>query len=56
MAEKKVLRNNEPQDIEDRHDAKYDNDVPLSSWLRNGKADTKPSFDKDNAWRKGKGY
>ncbi len=55
MKPSKPLRDNEPQDIEDRHDEGYDNDVKLSSWLRNGDATTKPSFDKGNAWRKGRG-
>lgn len=43
-----------PQFPEDQRGPKYDNDVPLSGWLRNGDATTKPSFDKGNAWRKQK--
>lgn len=34
-----------PQAAEDRPAPGYDNDVPLSSWLRNGDACSKPSFD-----------
>jgi len=30
---------------------KYSNDVDISSWLRNGRADTKPGFDRGGAWR-----
>lgn len=44
----------EPQAPEDRQGPHYDNDTPLSSWLRNGNATTKPAFDKSNAWRGGK--
>jgi hypothetical protein len=37
---------------EDAHGPGYDNDVSKRSWLQNGDATTKPSFDKhDNAWR-----
>ena len=43
-----------PQDPIDHHGEKYGNDVPVSSWLRDGNATTKPSFDKGNAWRGGK--
>jgi hypothetical protein len=43
-----------PQCPEDKHGPGYDDDVSLSSWLRNGNATTKPSFDKGNAWRGGK--
>lgn len=35
-----------PQSYCDRQGPGYDNDVKLSSWLRNGDATTKPSFDK----------
>lgn len=42
------------QGSEDRHDAKYDNDVPANSWLRSD-GTKKPAFDKGNAWRKGRG-
>lgn len=34
-----------PQDPVDKHGPKYDQDVSISSWLRNGDATTKPSFD-----------
>jgi hypothetical protein len=34
------------QDPEDRHGPKYDNEVDIKSWLRNGNAATKPGFDK----------
>jgi hypothetical protein len=43
-----------PQMIEDAHDnrgGRYDNDVSADSWLRNGDATTKASFDRGNAWR-----
>jgi hypothetical protein len=43
-----------PQSYCDKHAASYDNTVPLDSWLRNGDACSKPSFDKQNAWRGGK--
>jgi hypothetical protein len=49
-----ALRRNDPQDIEDSHDnhrGRYDNIVDERSWLRNGDATSKPSFDKSNAWR-----
>lgn len=59
MPEKKVLRDNEPQDIEDEHDTKYNNDA--SGWVRgaasgapsckNETAETKPSFDKHRGGR-----
>lgn len=45
-----------PQDIEDKHDTCYDNDVP-DDYLRGmgkGEAEGKPDFDKSNAWRDGK--
>ena len=35
-----------PQSVNDRHGEKYDNDVSIKSWLRNGDATTKPGFDK----------
>jgi hypothetical protein len=35
-----------PQSVNDRHGDNYDNDVSISSWLRNGNATTKPGFDK----------
>lgn len=64
MAEKKVLRNNEPQDIEDQHGPGYNNDA--SGWVRGAQgvptcndetATNYPdgNFDKGNAWRKGRG-
>lgn len=34
-----------PQSVNDRHGSKYNNDVSIDSWLRNGNATTKPSFD-----------
>lgn len=40
-----------PQAYCDRQGPKYDNDVSLKSWLRNGNAETKPSFDKHKAGR-----
>jgi hypothetical protein len=65
MPEEKVERSNEPQDIEDRHDTKYNNDA--SGWVR-GSASGEPTcknetatnypqgnFDKGNAWRRGRG-
>jgi hypothetical protein len=37
---------------ENEHGPGYDNDVSKRSWLQNGDATTKPSFDKhENAWR-----
>jgi hypothetical protein len=50
VAEKQVLRNNKPQDIEDEHGPGYDNDVPADSWLRSD-GEKKPFYDKGNAWR-----
>jgi hypothetical protein len=50
-----ALRNNHVQDIENAHDnagGKYDNDVSIKSWLRNGDATSKPSFDFGGAYRK----
>lgn len=35
-----------PQGYCDRQGPGYDNDVPLSGWLRNGDATGKPGFDK----------
>lgn len=49
-----VFNSHETQGAESRHDAKYDNDVPASSWLRSD-GTKKPAFDKGNAWRKGRG-
>lgn len=40
-----------PQSKNDKQDTKYDNDVSISSWLRNGDATTKPGFDKHRAGR-----
>ncbi len=34
-----------PQCPEDKQAPGYENDVPITSWLRNGDACTKPSFD-----------
>ena len=45
----KVLRSEQaPQDAVDQHGANYDNDVPLSSWLRGAGEDAtqKPGFDR----------
>jgi hypothetical protein len=36
---------------ENAHGPGYDNDVKKSSWLQNGDATTKKSFDRGNAWR-----
>jgi hypothetical protein len=36
---------------EDRHGPGYDNRVNINSWLRNGDATSKPSFDFGNSWR-----
>lgn len=49
-----VFNKNTNQAPEDKHDAKYDNDVPADSWLRSD-GTKKPSFDQGNAWRKGRG-
>jgi hypothetical protein len=48
-----ALRNNAVQDIESAHDEKahYTNDVPISDWKRNGRAETKPGYDQKNAYR-----
>jgi hypothetical protein len=56
------LRNNRPQDPEDRHGPGYDGDA--KGWLRGARggeptghkesAEGKPNFDKQNPWRKGK--
>lgn len=35
-----------PQAVNDKHGAKYDNDVSISSWLRSGDATSKPGYDK----------
>ena len=35
-----------PQFPEDKHGPKYDNDVPLSGWLRGKDATKKPGFTK----------
>lgn len=35
---------NEPQAPEDKHGPGYDNDVPLSGWLRGPDATKKPGF------------
>ena len=45
----------ENQAPEDKHDdkARYENDVPANSWLRSD-GTQKPSFDRDNSWRKGR--
>lgn len=40
-----------PQDPEDKHGPKYDNDA--SGWVR-GVGDPYPNFDRKNAWRGGK--
>lgn len=42
-----------PQMPEDFHDEKYDNDVPITDWVRS-EATKMPHFDKSNAWRGGK--
>jgi hypothetical protein len=54
MAQEKVLDNPAPQCPEDGHGPKYDNDVSVDNWLRSD-GTKRPGFDKDNAWRKGKG-
>ena len=49
-----------PQMPEDQHDNRgghYDNQVSADSWLRGGGArgaTGKPSFDRDNSWRRGR--
>ena len=43
-----------PEDAHDNRGGRYDNDVSADSWLRNGDATTKPSFDRGNSWRKGR--
>lgn len=53
MAEKQVLRNNRPQDIEDQQDQslRYDNDVG-QKWTRGyGSPYPDGNFDRGNAWR-----
>lgn len=58
-----ALRNNRPQDVEDRHDDQssprgYYNDVPADSWLRGGGAGGatgKPGFDKGQSYRRADG-
>ena len=39
---------------EDRHGPGYDNDVSANSWLRSD-GTKKPSFDKNNSWRRADG-
>jgi hypothetical protein len=41
------------QDPQNKHDTGYSNDVPANSWLRSD-GTRKPSFDRDNSWRKGR--
>jgi hypothetical protein len=42
-----------PQMPGDMHDKGYDNDVPITSWVRSD-GTKRPHFDKGNAWRGGK--
>jgi hypothetical protein len=45
--------NQKPQAPEDHHSPGYDNDVPITNWVRSD-GTKKPSFDKSQAWRHGK--
>lgn len=36
---------------EDAHGPGYNNDVKISDWKRNGRAESKPSYDDKNVWR-----